>query len=79
MLAHQASHGFAAEIHKRPRPSQQQFLTSHLRDAYSSLALSSVKVDRMKPGVVIEALEANIVAVMGIVLAGVSQTNDKFH
>jgi hypothetical protein len=33
----------------------------------------------MKPGEVIQALEANIVAIMGISLAGVAQANYEFH
>jgi hypothetical protein len=79
MLMHQASHGFAAEIYKRPGLGQQQFLASYFVNAYSSLALSSVKANRMKPGEVIQALEASIVAIMGISLAGVPQTNYEFH
>jgi hypothetical protein len=72
MLAHQASQGFAAQIHKCARPGQEQLLTSYLADAYSGLALSVVKADRMKPGEVIQALEASIVAIMGISLTRIS-------
>jgi hypothetical protein len=76
---HQASHGFAAEIHKRPGLSQQQFLAPYFANAYSSLALPSVKADRVKPGEVIKTLEANIMAIMGISLARIPQTNYEFH
>jgi hypothetical protein len=79
MLTHQASHGFAAEIHESPGLGQQQFLASYFVNAYSSPALSSVKANRMKPGEVIEALEASIVAIMGISLARIPQTNYEFH
>jgi hypothetical protein len=76
---HQASHGFAAEIHKCPGPGQQQLLASHFAGAYSSLALPVVKANRMKSGEVIQALEANIVAITGISLAGIAQTNYELH
>jgi hypothetical protein len=33
----------------------------------------------MKPGEVIQAQEANIVAIVGISLAGIAQTNYEFH
>jgi hypothetical protein len=33
----------------------------------------------MKPGKVIQAPEANIMAIMGISLTGISQTNYEFH
>ena len=79
MLMHQASHGVAAEIHKRPWFGQQQLLAPYFTQAYSSLALPSVKANRMKPGEVIEALEANIMAIVGISLTGVPQTNYEFH
>jgi len=79
MLTHQASHGVAAEIHKRPGLSQQQFLAPYFGNTYSSPALPVVKANRMKPGEVIQALEAHIVAIMGISLAGVPQTNYEFH
>jgi hypothetical protein len=72
---HQASHGVAAEIHKCPGLSQQQLSASYFVNAYSSLALSSVKANRVKPGEVIQAPEANIVAIVGISLAGIPQTN----
>jgi len=35
------------------------------------VALSVVEVDVMKPGEVVQALEANVVAIAGISLAGV--------
>jgi hypothetical protein len=79
MLMHEASHGFAAEIHKRPRLGQQQLFAPYLSKAYFSLALPVVKADRMKPGQVIQAVEANIVAIMGVGLTGISQTNYEFH
>jgi hypothetical protein len=79
MLAHQASQGFAAQIHKCARPGQEQLFATYFAGAYSGLALSSVKVDRMKPGEVIQALEANIMTVVGVTLAGVTQTNYEFH
>jgi hypothetical protein len=79
VLMHQAGQGFAAQIHKCAWLGQQQLFATYFAGAYSGLALSSVKVDRMKPGEVIQALEANIVAVMGISLAGIPQTNYEFH
>jgi hypothetical protein len=79
MLVDQASHGVAADIHKCSRLSQQQFLAPYFANAYSSPALPVVKADRMKPGEVIQAPEANIVAVMGISLARVSQPDNEFH
>jgi hypothetical protein len=79
MLTHQASYGFAAEIHKCPWLGQQQLSASYFADTYSSPALPVVKANRMKPGEVIQALEANIVAIMGISLAGIPQTNYEFH
>jgi hypothetical protein len=79
MLTHQASHGVAAEIHKCPRLGQQQLPASHFSNAYPSPALPVVKTDRMKPGEVIQATEASIVAVMGVGLAGIAQTNYEFH
>ena len=79
MLMHQTSCRVAAEIDKCPGLSQQQLLTSCLADAYFGVALPVVKADRMKPGEVIQALEANIVAITGISLAGIPQTNYQFH
>jgi hypothetical protein len=79
MLMHQASHGVATEIHKRPGLSQQQFFASYFANAYSSLALPVVKADGMKPGEVIQAPEANIMAIVGISLTRVPQTNYEFH
>ena len=79
VLVHQAGQGFAAQIHKCAWLGQQQLLATYFAGAYSGLALSSVKVDRMKPGEVIQALEANIVAIAGISLAGIPQTNYEFH
>jgi len=76
---HQASHGFPAEIHKCPGLSQQQLLTPYFSKAYSSPALPLVKANRMKPGEVIQALEAYIVAIMGISLAGITQANYELH
>jgi hypothetical protein len=43
------------------------------------MALPSVEADRMKPGEVVQALEADIVTVTGISLAGITQTNYEFH
>jgi hypothetical protein len=79
MLIHQASYGFAAEIHKRPGPGQHQLPTLYFANAYSGPALPAVKVDRVKSGEVIQAPEANIMAIMGISLPGVPQTNYEFH
>jgi len=76
---HQASYGVATEIHKCPWPGQQQFLTLYFSEAYSSPALPVVKTNRMEPGEVIQAPEASIVAIMGIRLARVTQTNYEFH
>jgi hypothetical protein len=41
--------------------------------------LPSVKADRTKPGEMIQALEADIMTIMGISLAGIAQTNYEFH
>ena len=79
MLTHQASHGVAAEIYERPGLGQQQFLAFYFSEAYSSPALPVVKANRVKPGEVIQTPEASIVAIMGISLAGIPQTNDEFH
>jgi hypothetical protein len=79
MLICQASYGFATEIHKCPGLSQQQLLASYFASAYSSLALPVVKANRMKPGEVIQTPEADIVAIVGISLAGISQTNYEVH
>ena len=79
MLLHEASYGFAAEIHKSPGLGQQQLLILYFGNTYSSPALPSVEANRMKPGEVIQAQEANIVAVTGISLAGIAQTNYEFH
>jgi hypothetical protein len=79
VLVHQAGQRFAAQIHKCAWPGQQQLLAPYFADAYSGLALPSVKVNRMKPGEVIQALEANIVAVTGITFAGIPQTNYDLH
>jgi hypothetical protein len=38
-----------------------------------------VKTNRVKLGEVIQAQEASIMAIMGISLAGVTQTNYEFH
>ncbi len=38
-----------------------------------------VKADRIKPGEVVEAMEANIVAIRGVSPTGVPQTNYEFH
>jgi hypothetical protein len=79
MPMHQASYGLATEIHERAGLGQHQLLTSYLANAYSSLALPVVKANRMMPGEVIQGLETNIVAIMGISIAGVAQTNYEFH
>jgi len=76
---HEASHGAAAEIYKCPGLGQQQFLTPYFANAYSSPALPAVKANGMKPGKVIQAPEASIVAIMGISLTGIPQTNYEFH
>jgi hypothetical protein len=72
MLTHQASHGFATAIHKGPGLGQQQFLASYFAKAYSSPALPVVKANRMKPGEVIQAPEASIMAIMSINLARIA-------
>jgi hypothetical protein len=72
MLMHQASHGVATEIHKCPGLGQQQLPTPYFSKAYFSPALPVVKANRMKPGEVIQATEADIVAIMGIILARIS-------
>ncbi len=79
VLTHQAIHGVAAEIHKCPGLGQQQLLAPYFANAYPSPALPVVKTDRMKPGEVMQAPEASIVAIMGIGLAGIPQTNYEFH
>jgi hypothetical protein len=76
---HKASHGVAAEIHKCSRLSQQQLLAPYFADAYSRPALPSVEANRMTPGEVIQAQEADIMAIMSISLARISQTNYEFH
>ena len=76
---HQASYGFAAEIHKCSWLSQEQLLAPCLADACSGLALPVVKGDGMKPGEVIQTLEADIVAITGISLPWIAQTNYEFH
>ncbi len=72
MLMHQASYGFAAEIHKCAGFSQQQLFAPYFANAYSSPASPVVKGDGMKPGEVIQALEASVVTIVGITLTGVS-------
>jgi hypothetical protein len=72
MLTHQTRHRFAAEIHKCPRLGQQQLPAPYFADAYSSPALPSVKANRVKPGEVIQTPEADIMAIMGISLAGIA-------
>jgi hypothetical protein len=76
---HQASYGLATEIHERAGLGQQQLLTSYFADAYSGLALPAVKANRVKPGEVIQAPETDIVAIVGIGFAGITQTNYEFH
>jgi hypothetical protein len=76
---HQTGYRFAAEIHKRAWPGQQQLLAAHFADAYSCLALPVVEVDRMKPGEVIQALEANVVAITDISLTRGPQPDNKLH
>ena len=46
-------------------------LPAHFTDAHSGVALSVPEADRMKPGEVVQALEANIVAVVGVRLTGI--------
>ncbi|MCJ7422965.1 hypothetical protein MUP01_01675, partial [Candidatus Bathyarchaeota archaeon] len=79
VLMHEASYGFTTEIHKCPWLGQQQLLTPCFSKAYSSPALPVVKVNGMKPGEVIQAQEAHIMAIMGIGLTRVTQTNYEFH
>ncbi len=69
---HQTNYGSTAEIHKRPRLGQQQLLTSYFSDAYSGPALSVVKSNRMESGKVIQAPEANIMAIVRINSAGIA-------
>jgi hypothetical protein len=76
---HQASHGVATEIHKCPGLGQQQLLILYFANTYSSPALPSVKANRMKPGEVIQAQEAHIMAIMGISLAGIPQPDNELH
>jgi len=66
MLVHQTSYGFATEIYKCPWLGQQQLLAPYFANAYSSPALPVVKANRVKPGKVIQAPEASIVAIMSI-------------
>jgi len=75
----QASHGVATEIHECHWLGQQQLPASYFSNAYSSPALPVVKANRMKPGEVIQAPEASIVAIMSISLTGIPQTNYEFH
>ena len=79
MLMHQASYGFATEIHKCPRLGQHQLLAPYFSNAYFSPALPVVEANRMKPDEVIQAPEASIMAIMDISLTGIPQTNYEFH
>ena len=79
MPMHQASYGLATEIHKCPGLGQQQLLAPYFAQAYSGLALPVVKANRMMPGEVIQALEANIMTIASIGLAGIAQTNYELH
>jgi len=79
MLTYQASQRVAAEIHKCPWLGQQQLLALYFANTYFSPALPVVEANRMKPGEVIKAPEASIVAIMSISLAGVPQTDYEFH
>jgi hypothetical protein len=72
LLMHQTNYGSTTEIHKRPRLGQQQLLISYSSDAYSGPALSVVKSNRMEPGKVIQAPEANIMAIVRINSAGIA-------
>ena len=76
---YQASHRVAAQINKCPGLGQQQPLAPYFANAYSGPALPVVEANRMKPGEVVQAPEASIMAIMGISLAGVSQTDYEFH
>ena len=69
---HQTNYGSTTEIHKRPRLGQQQLLTSYSSDAYAGPALLVVKSNRMEPGKVIQAPEANIMAIVCVNSAGVA-------
>jgi hypothetical protein len=66
MPTHQTSHGVATEINKCHWLSQQQLLILYFANAHSSPALPVVKANRMKPGEVIQAPEASIMAIMSI-------------
>jgi len=79
MFTHQTSHGVATEIHKCPWLDQQQLLAPYFANAYSSPALSVVEADGMKPGKVIQAPEANIMAIMGISFTGIPQPDNELH
>ena len=79
MLMHQASHGLATEIHECTGLGQQQFLMPYFSEAYFGPALPAVKANGMKPSEMIQAPETHIMAIMGISLAGVAQTNEEFH
>jgi len=76
---HETSYRFAAEIHKCPGLGQQQLLTPYFSKDYFSPALPVVKANGMKPGEVIQAPEASIVAIVSISLTGISQTNYELH
>jgi len=79
MLMHQASYGFATEIHKCPGLGQEQLPALCFSEAYFCPALPVVKANRMKSGEVIQAPEASIMAIVGISPAGIPQTNYEFH
>jgi hypothetical protein len=72
MLTHQASHGVPTEIHKCPGLGQHQLLAPYFSKAYSSPALPMVKANGVQPGEVIQAPEANIMAIMGISLTDIA-------
>ena len=72
MLMHQANHRVAAEIYKCPGLGQQQLFAPYFADAYSSPALPMVKANGMKPGEIIQASEASIMAIMGISLTWIA-------
>ena len=71
MLIDQAGYRLAAQVHERTWPGQQQLLTARLADANLGMAMSVPEADRMKLGEVIQAMEANVVAIAGIALTGV--------
>jgi hypothetical protein len=79
VFMYQAGHRLAAQVDKRARPGEHDLLAFYFSKTYSGPALSAVKPDRMESGEMIEALEANIVAITGVRLARIPEADYEFH